>query len=147
VGRSAQDRELLRAFDSTTLTSMSGEPVRKVAADERVEGQRTPGMVREEAIATQGLWAGVVRTEAQMTSGWHHHGDYETAIYVLSGRLRMESGVGGTEIADAGPGDFVLVPRFTVHRESNPSDDESRLIVVRSGSGEAVFNVDGPGRT
>jgi uncharacterized RmlC-like cupin family protein len=101
-------------------------------------------MVREEAIATEGLWAGLVRTEAGMTSGWRHHGGYETAIYVLSGMLRMKSGVDGTDIAEARPGDFVLVPKHTVHRESNPSDEESRLIVVRSGSGEVVFNVDGP---
>jgi len=126
---------------------MGSEPVRKVSANERIEGQYTAGMVREEAIATGGLWAGLVRTDAGMTSGWHHHGDYETAIYVLSGMLRMESGVGGTDIAEAGSGDFVLVPRHTVHRESNPSEEESRLIVVRSGSGEVVFNVDGPDRT
>ena len=117
-----------------------------MAANERVEGQYTSGMVREEAIATEGLWAGLVRTDAGMASGWHHHGDYETAIYVLSGMLRMESGAGGADVAEAGPGDFVLVPRHTVHRESNPSDEESRLIVVRSGSGEVVFNVGGPDR-
>src|ERR671914_2543035 len=98
--------------------SMVGEPIRRVVASERVEGQYTSGMVREEAIATEGLWAGLVRTDAGMTSGWHHHGNYETAIYVLSGLLRMESGVGGTDIAEAGSGDFVLVPRHTVHRES-----------------------------
>jgi uncharacterized RmlC-like cupin family protein len=103
-------------------------------------------MVREEAIATEGLWAGLVRTEAGMISGWHHHDGYETAIYVLSGRLRMESGIGGSDVAEAGRGDFVLVPRHTVHRESNPSDEESRLIVVRSGSGEVVVNVEGPER-
>jgi uncharacterized RmlC-like cupin family protein len=125
---------------------MVGEPIRRVVASERVEGQYTSGMVREEAIATEGLWAGLVRTDAGMTSGWHHHGDYETAIYVLSGLLRMESGIGGKDIAEAGPGDFLLVPRETVHRESNPSDEESRLIVVRSGSGEPVFNVEGPHR-
>jgi mannose-6-phosphate isomerase-like protein (cupin superfamily) len=56
----------------------------------------------------------------------------------------MESGTGGSEIVEAEPGDFVLVPRRTVHRESNPSDEESRLIVVRSGSGEVVVNTDGP---
>src|SRR5918992_5773702 len=118
--------------------SMVGEPIRRVVASERVEGQRTSGMVREEAIATEGLWAGVVRTDAGMTSGWHHHGDHETAIFVMTGVLRMESGTGGSEIVEAEPGDFVLVPRRTVHRESNPSDEESRLIVVRSGSGEVV---------
>jgi uncharacterized RmlC-like cupin family protein len=125
---------------------MVGEPIRRVGASERVEGDYTSGMVREEAIATEGLWAGLVRTDAGMTSGWHHHGDYETAIYVLSGLLRMESGIGGKDIAEAGPGDFLLVPRETVHRESNPSDEESRLIVVLSGSGEPVFNVEGPDR-
>jgi uncharacterized RmlC-like cupin family protein len=125
---------------------MGGEPVRKVAASERVEGQYTYGMVREEAIATPGLWAGLVRTDAGMTSGWHHHGDHETAIYVLSGMLRMESGVDGSDVAEAVPGDFVLVPRRAVHRESNPSDQESRLIVVRSGSGEVVINTEGPDR-
>jgi uncharacterized RmlC-like cupin family protein len=141
----------MRSYEAPTPArqdnvSMTGEPIRRVGASERVEGQYTSGMVREEAIATEGLWAGLVRTDAGMTSGWHHHGDYETAIYVLSGLLRMESGIGGKDIAEAGPGDFLLVPRETVHRESNPSDEESRLIVVRSGSGEPVFNVEGPDR-
>jgi uncharacterized RmlC-like cupin family protein len=45
---------------------------------------------------------------------------------------------------DAGPGDLVHVPRHKVHRESNPSGEESRLIVVRAGTGEPLFNVEGP---
>ena len=48
---------------------MGGERVRKVAASERIQGQYTSGMAREEAMATEGLWAGIVRTEAGMTSG------------------------------------------------------------------------------
>jgi uncharacterized RmlC-like cupin family protein len=123
---------------------MSAEPVRKVSAGQRTEGQYTAGMLREEALATDDIWAGLVRTEAGMTSGWHHHGDYETAIYVLAGRLRMESGVGGNDVLEAAPGDFVLVPRRAVHRESNPSGEESKLIVMRAGHGEVVFNEDGP---
>jgi uncharacterized RmlC-like cupin family protein len=126
---------------------MGHERVRKVGESERVEGQPTSGMVREEAIATGGLWAGLVRTDPGMTSGWHHHGDHETAIYVLSGVLRMESGPGGSDVVVAEPGDFVLVPRLTVHREGNPSDEEGRLIVVRSGTGEVVVNTEGPDRT
>ena len=76
--------------------------------------------------------------------GRHHHGDYESHIYVVSGRLRMESGPGGQDILDAEPGDFVFVPPYTVHREGNPTSGEATVIVVRAGSGEAVFNVDGP---
>jgi hypothetical protein len=34
--------------------------------------------------------------------------------------------------------------RHAVHREGNPADEEARIVVVRSGSGESVFNVDGP---
>src|ERR687891_278045 len=98
-------------------------------------------MVREEAIATEGLWAGLARTDAGMTSGWHHHGDYETAIFVLSGRFRMESGPGASEVVEAKPGDFIYVPRHTTHRESNPSNEECQIIVVRSGEGAPVFNV------
>ena len=39
---------------------------------------------------------------------------------------------------------FVFVPPHTVHREGNPTSDQAALIVVRAGSGEPVFNVDGP---
>ena len=119
-------------------------PVRLVPPEGRTPGEATPGMVREEAIATPGLWAGLVRTAAGEVSGWHHHADYETSIYVVSGRLRMESGPGGAETLEAGAGDFLYVPPGAVHREANPGGEESRLIVVRAGSGPAVVNVDGP---
>jgi uncharacterized RmlC-like cupin family protein len=118
--------------------------VRRIAPEERTEGLATPGMVREEAIATGRMWAGLVRTDAGMISGWHHHGAYQTAIFVLSGALRMEFGPGGRETLEAGPRDFVYVEAGGVHRESNPSDEESRIVVVRAGDGEPVFNVDGP---
>ncbi len=118
--------------------------VRRIGPGERTEGAPTPGMVREEAVATERMWAGLATTSAGMVSGWHHHGDHESAIYVLSGTLRMEFGPGGNDALDAKAGDFVYVPRGVIHRESNPSDHESQVVVVRSGSGEPVFNVEGP---
>jgi uncharacterized RmlC-like cupin family protein len=120
------------------------DEVRRIAPDQRTPGPATAGMVREEAIATDRTWAGLARTEAGMVSGWHHHGDYESTIYVLSGRLRMEFGPGGGETLDAEPGDFVYVAPGAVHRESNPSPQVSRIVVVRSGSGVPTVNVDGP---
>jgi uncharacterized RmlC-like cupin family protein len=123
-----------------------GDGVRRIAPAERTEGAATPGMVREQAIATDGLWAGYVRTAAGMVSGWHHHGAYETSIYILSGGLRMEFGPGGGRTLEAGPDDFVYVAPGAIHRESNPTDVESQIIVVRSGTGEPVFNVEGPER-
>lgn len=122
----------------------AAEPVRFIPPGERVPGHATPGMVREQAVSTDGMWAGFVRTAAGEASAWHHHGDYESTIYVVSGRLRMESGAGGGDVVEAGPGDFCYVAPGAIHRELNPGGEESHLIVVRAGSGPAVINVDGP---
>jgi uncharacterized RmlC-like cupin family protein len=116
----------------------------RVTPEKRVEGQPTEGISREQAIQTDGMWSGFVRTESGMVSGWHHHGEYESTIYVLTGSLRMEFGSGGEESFEADPGDFVFVGKRVVHRESNPSMDEATLVVVRAGRGEPVVNVDGP---
>ena len=122
----------------------ASEPVQHIRPGERVEADPTPGMTRERAIEVDGLWAGLVRTEPAMTSAWHHHGDYETSIFVAKGTLRMESGPGGSEVIDAEPGDFLHVPKGAIHRESNRGETESHLIVVRAGRGAPTFNVDGP---
>ncbi len=123
---------------------MADSPVRLIRPSERAEGGFTPGMVREEALATDEMWAGFVTTEAGMVSGWHHHDEHETTIYVLSGVMRMEYGPGGGETLEAGPGDFLYVPPQVIHRESNPSAEAGTAVVVRGGKGEVVVNVDGP---
>lgn len=115
-----------------------------VTPAERTAGPATPGMDRQQAVAAAGVWAGFVRTEPGMRSGWHHHGEYETVIYVLTGSLRIEFGPGGSEAVEAVPGDFVHVPKATIHREENPSDEPGDLVAVRAGRGESTINVDGP---
>ena len=122
------------------------EGVRLVPPGERSEGAATAGMIREEAIATDRMWAGLVRTASGMISGWHHHGEYETSIYVMTGALHMEFGPDGADTLDARPGDFLYVAPGAIHRESNPSDQEAHIIVVRSGAGAPAINVDGPER-
>jgi len=119
-------------------------PVQLVRPGERTEGQPTPGMHREQALATDTMWAGYVTTDAGAVSSWHHHGEHESTIYVVSGALRMEFGAGGRDVLDAGPGDFLYVPPHAVHREGNPTDEQSGIVVVRGGTGPPVFNVDGP---
>jgi uncharacterized RmlC-like cupin family protein len=123
---------------------MASEGLRVIRDNERSTGPSTTGMIREEAVATDGMWAGYVRTEPRMASGWHHHGDYESAIYVISGQIQFEFGTDGRDRVEAGPGDFVYVPKGAIHRELNPQDDVAITIVVRSGTGEALVNVDGP---
>lgn len=118
--------------------------IRVVRPDERTKGPPSPGMDRQQAFGTDELWAGLVRTEAGMVSGWHHHGEYETVIYVLTGALHMEFGPGGSNTVEACPGDFVYVPKGVVHRESNPATAPADLVGVRAGRGESTINVEGP---
>jgi uncharacterized RmlC-like cupin family protein len=120
------------------------EPVRVMRPEHRVEADPSPGVIREKAIDADGLWAGLVRTAPGVSSGWHHHGDYETSIYVAHGTLRMESGPAGSDVVHAASGDFVHVPRGAIHREINDGSEESHLVVVRAGRGAPTVNVDGP---
>ncbi len=122
----------------------SGDAVTHVRPAERVLADPTPGVTRERAIETEGLWAGVALTEPRAVSGWHHHGEYQTSIYVVTGRFRLESGPAGEDVVDAAPGDFVHVPAGVIHRESNPGPEESSIVVVRAGHGPPTINVDGP---
>jgi uncharacterized RmlC-like cupin family protein len=120
--------------------------IRVVRAAERevAEADATSGMVREQALAGDGVWAGLVRTAPGRPSGWHHHGDYNTYFYVESEKVRIEFGPGGVNVVEAGPGDFVHVPKGVIHRELNPSYEEGAVILVRVGSGPPVVNVEGP---
>jgi uncharacterized RmlC-like cupin family protein len=123
---------------------MADGGVRRITADEFGPGPSTPGIRRSEAVATEQVWSGVVHTEPGAVSGWHHHGDHESVIYVASGALRMESGIDGRDVFDAQPGDFVYVPPHAIHREGNTTDAVAMLVVTRSGSGVSVVNVEGP---
>lgn len=122
----------------------ASRPCSVVPADELRPSDPTPGMTRQVARHGDGIWSGTVDTEPHAVSGWHHHGEQDTTVYVLSGRMRLESGPGGSVVVEAGPGDFLHVPAGAVHRESNPSDDAARAVVVRCGTGEPTTNVDGP---
>jgi uncharacterized RmlC-like cupin family protein len=119
-------------------------PVRRVAAGETQPADPSPGMARERALEVPGLWAGLVRTVPGAVSGWHHHGDHETSLYVVAGAMRLEFGPGGGEAVEAGPGDFISVPAHVVHRESNPGAVESTAVIARAGAGAPTVNVDGP---
>ena len=103
----------------------------------------TPGMVRKRAFELPLLWAGKVETAPGAVSGWHHHDRNESSLYVVSGILRLEfEGYDG--YVDAEAGDFVHVPAFTVHRESNPTDLPSLAVIARAGGGVPTVNVEDP---
>ena len=123
---------------------MDEDEIRVIRSDELEDADPTPGMHRQRAFEAGRLWAGQVTTEPGATSGWHHHGEHETSLYVVDGAMRLEFGPGGGDVVEAGPGDFVHVPAYVVHRESNPTDRPARAVIARTGEGAPTINVEGP---
>ncbi len=104
---------------------------------------QTPGMRREQAFVADDRWIGLVSTTPGEWSGWHHHGDNDTYLYVLHGRLEFEYGADGTTLP-FGPGDFATMPARVIHRERTPPGEGAEVVLVRIGGGPTVVNVDGP---
>jgi uncharacterized RmlC-like cupin family protein len=111
---------------------------------------QTTGMVREAGVSqeTTGattIWSGFVTTPPGISSGVHHHGDCETAIYVVRGRVRFYWGDKLQFQEDVQSGDFLYVPPDEVHLEENLSKTEPvEFIVSRGCSGILVVNVPDP---
>jgi uncharacterized RmlC-like cupin family protein len=115
---------------------------------------QTSGMRRLEAISgktvgAQSLWMGQTHVPAATTSGNHHHGASETAIYVVSGNpVFVFLDVDGEEPAETrietAPGDYVFVPPYVPHREENPDAHSEAVVVIARTTQEAVVvNLDG----
>lgn len=104
-------------------------------------------MVREAAISNalvgaERIWVGYVELPPGMSSAAHHHGECESAIYIISGEAKFRTGEGYRSVESALPGDFVWVPPFVPHIEENASPSEPVcMVVVRSTQETLVFNL------
>jgi uncharacterized RmlC-like cupin family protein len=106
--------------------------------------EQSGGMQRGQAFAHDGVWAGFAVFPGGASTGWHHHGDYATYAYITGGRLRVEFGPGGSELAEVGEGDFIYIPARLIHRESVGAEGGAGAVVRVGGVGPTVFNVEGP---
>jgi uncharacterized RmlC-like cupin family protein len=108
---------------------------------------QTTGMTRREAVsaATVGsskIWMGQTHVAPATASGDHHHGEAETAIYVVSGRPVFVFAEGDAEVRiETEPGDYVFVPPFVAHREENPGAEEAVVVIARSSQEGIVVNL------
>lgn len=109
---------------------------------------QTVGMRRREAISgrtvgSERIWMGQTHVAPATRSGDHHHGESETAIYVVSGHPEFVFLEGEGEKARevrirARPGDYVFVPPYAPHREENPDPGEEAVVVIARTTQEAI---------
>ncbi|WP_460521135.1 cupin domain-containing protein [Flindersiella endophytica] len=109
---------------------------------------QSTGMRRLEAISgksvgARNLWMGQTHVAASTASANHHHGESETAIYVVSGHpcfvfLDLEADEPVERRIAAGPGDYIFVPPYVPHREENPDPSEEAVVVIARTTQEAI---------
>jgi uncharacterized RmlC-like cupin family protein len=109
---------------------------------------QTSGMTRREAISgksagSEKLWMVQTHVAPGVNSGDHHHGEAETAIYVVSGTPAFVFADGDKEVrVQTGPGDYIFVPPYVPHREENPGEEEAVVVIARSSQESIVVNLD-----
>jgi uncharacterized RmlC-like cupin family protein len=130
------------------MTDRWHAPLRHIKGTELTgETGQTAGMTRREAVSgktvgSSKVWMGQTHVAPGTASGDHHHGEAETAIYVVSGRPVFVFAEGGAEVRIATePGDYVFVPPFAPHREENPGDEEAVVVIARSSQEGIVVNL------
>lgn len=105
---------------------------------------QTAGMTRRAALSgdsvgSQAIWMGETRVAPRAKSGPHHHGHSETGIYVVSGTPEFVYSEEGHEVRlRTKPGDYIYVPPFVHHIESNAHSDEEAVVVIARSTQEAI---------
>jgi len=92
-------------------------------------------------VGSTRLWMGQTHVRSATRSADHHHGEAETAIYVVSGTpefVFLDEHTGDEmRIRDA-PGDYVFVPPYTPHREENNDPDVEAVVVLARSTQDAI---------
>jgi uncharacterized RmlC-like cupin family protein len=151
IGRAAgviERRRCLPVTDGFHPDLPSGQPnLRHVRSGELdPDTAQTAGMQRLAAISnrtvgSQRLWMGRTHVGPASRSGDHHHGEAETAIYVVSGTpefVFLDEHTGEETRIRAGAGDFVFVPPYTPHREENNDPATEAVVVIARSTQEAI---------
>ncbi|MGW4913495.1 cupin domain-containing protein [Streptomyces sp. NPDC004270] len=112
-------------------------------------GMRRVAAVSGKTVGSEKLWMGQTHVAPSTSSSDHHHGESETAIYVVSGHPEFvfldDSGPEPEEVRlRTSPGDYIFVPPFVPHREENPDPaDEAVVVIARSTQEAIVVNLPG----
>jgi uncharacterized RmlC-like cupin family protein len=147
--RSGHDHDAFHPHLSETTASRAAlrTRVHHVRADQldgdtaQTGGMRRFAAITGKAVGSEQMWMGQTHVAPATASGDHHHGESETAIYVVKGHPEFVFVDDATEEevrVSTGPGDFVFVPPFVPHREENPDPDDEAVVVIARTTQEAI---------
>src|SRR5207245_10670707 len=114
------------------------------SADCTTSTAQTSGMSRMAALSgdtvgSRAIWMGETHVAPGVSSGPHHHGESETGIYVVSGNPEFIYSEEGHEVRVlTKPGDYVYVPPFVHHIESNANSDQEAVVVIARKTQQAI---------
>lgn len=105
----------------------------------QTSGMRRFAAISGETAGSERIWMGETRVAPSTASDNHHHGESETAIYVVSGRPAFVFHDGDEEVRlQAAAGDYVFVPPYVPHREENPDSEQEAVVVISRSTQEAI---------
>jgi uncharacterized RmlC-like cupin family protein len=107
----------------------------------QTSGMRRFSAVSQHRVGSEKLWMGQTHVGPAQRSGDHHHGEAETAIFVLSGHpefVFLDQDTGEEVRLRPAPGDYVFVPPYTPHREENNDPDNEAVVVLARSTQEAI---------
>jgi uncharacterized RmlC-like cupin family protein len=94
--------------------------------------QRLPNFVGISAATagSRGLCMNMVIIPPGGAAEPHYHDGFETAIYLISGRVETLYGAGLRQSCINGPGDFIFIPPGVPHQPRNLSQTEAAYAIV-----------------
>jgi uncharacterized RmlC-like cupin family protein len=141
---SAEDAGLAAPQLDQRAAAVRHVALERAAVDPAVQsGIRRLTAISGVTVGAENLWMGEAHLPPASTSGDHHHGPSETAVYVVSGHpvFVYPDSTGGEprEVRiTAGPGEYVFVPAWLPHREENPDPDHPAVVVLARSTQEAI---------
>jgi uncharacterized RmlC-like cupin family protein len=104
-----------------------------------ISKQGLPGFIgiSSDTVGAQGLSLKLIVIPPGGKAAPHRHVDYETAIYMIAGRVETKYGDGLSESIITEPGDFLFIPAAVPHQPFNLSQtEEARALAARNDANE-----------
>ncbi|MCF7982915.1 MAG: cupin domain-containing protein [Thiohalocapsa sp.] len=125
---------------ATAADAIPGQEVRLIhSPPEIMTRQRLPNFVgiSAETAGARGLSMNLVIIPPGASAEPHYHKGFESAVYVLEGRVETRHGPGLKQSVITEAGDFLFIPPDVPHQPVNLSSTEAaRAIVVRNDPNE-----------